>query len=83
MAKINMIALVSVECKARTLKDLREFVQWCDRYRLSDEYELDWGAGSVFIDLSPKPLPADWIECGDHVPPNYEHDVIVVKHKHE
>ena len=83
-ATMKMTAIVTIECKARTLGDLRELVQWCDKYRVSDKSELDWGSGSMFIDLSgTELLPAEWIECGDHIPPDHNYDVIVVKHEHE
>ncbi len=80
---IKMIATVTAECEVRTLGDLRKLIEWCDKYRISDGRELDWAAGKVYLDVADGASGVQWIECGDHIPPNHVHDVLVVTHHHE
>ena len=81
--EITMSGFVSAECEARTLGDLRALVKWCDKYRVADEVNLDWGLGRLFVDLSGKePASASWIECGDHYAGDEHWDLVVDTHAH-
>jgi len=83
MTDVKMTALVTIEASIRTLGELRELVKYCDEYEVNDECELDWGSGVVFIDMTRYGVPADWIECGDHLYPTIKHDVLVSTHSHD
>lgn len=81
--RITMSGFVSAECEARTLGDLRALVKWCDKYEVSDDCPLDWGMGTLFVDLTgDKPKPAEWIECGSHMYPTVKYDFLVNTHYH-
>jgi len=63
--------------------DLRALVAWCDEYNVSDDCDLDWGSGAVYVELTgDKPKPAEWIECGSHMYPTVKHDFLVNTHYH-
>ena len=80
-SRIVMSGFVSAECEARTLGDLRALVKWCDEYAVEDNCGLDWGMGKVHVELTgDKAVPADWIECGDHIPPTRKYHLIVDTH---
>jgi hypothetical protein len=79
---VKMIASVIGECEVRTVGDLRGFVEWCDTHSISDEKDLDWGSGKLYVELAGGDSEVDWIECGDH-PPGIGHDLLVAAHHHE
>ena len=82
-SRIVMSGFVSAECEARTLGDLRALVRWCDEYRVSDEANLDWGMGKLFVDLTGKDTAAaSWIECGDHLFDDEHWDLLIETHAH-
>ena len=81
--QIKMTGFVSAECEARTLGDLRALVKWCDKYRVGDEAPLDWGMGTLFVDLTGKQAAsAAWIECGDHLVGDEHWDLLIDTHTH-
>lgn len=81
--RIKMTAFVSVECEARTLGHLRELIEWCNKYEVSDDCSLDWGTGKVYLELTgDKSVPAEWIECMDHMVPIVKYDYLVPTHEH-
>lgn len=81
--QITMSGFVSAECEARTLGDLRALVKWCDEYQVDDRAGLDWGMGKLYVELTgDQAVPAEWIECGDHIPPNMKYDLIIETHHH-
>ena len=81
--QIKMTGFVSAQCEARTVGDLRALVKWCDEYHVDDSTGLDWGMGSVYVELTgDKPMPAEWIECGNHMPPNIKYDFLINTHYH-
>ena len=81
--RIKMSGFVSAECEARTLGDLRALVKWCDEYKVDDKAGLDWGAGKLYVELTgDNALPAEWIECGEHVPPSVGYHLIIDTHYH-
>lgn len=81
---VKITGFASAEFKVWTVSDLRQIIQWCDKHRVSGECGVDYSEGFLFIDLTgPEPATADMIECGDHIPPNMEFDVIINTHAHE
>lgn len=81
--KVSMSGFVSAECEARTLGDLRALVKWCDEYNVSDDAGLDWGMGKLYVELTgDKAVPAEWIECGDHIYPVVKYDLLINTHYH-
>lgn len=81
--KVSMSGFVSAECEARNIGDLRELLKWCDKYGVSDDAGLDWGYGKVYVDVTGETaVTADWIECGDHIPPTTKYDLIIETHYH-
>ena len=84
MIEVKVTGFASAEAKVWTVSDLRELVAWCDKYRISGSCGLDWSDRMVFIDLTGMgPVVAEMIECGDHIPPDVEFDVLINTHKHE
>ena len=84
MIEVKVTGFASAEAKVWTVSDLRELVAWCDKYRVDGSCGLDWGDRMVFIELTgTAPAIAEMIECGDHIPPNMEFDVIINTHTHK
>ena len=82
-SEIKMSGFVSAQCEARTLGDLRALLKWCDEYNVDDSAGLDWGMGKVYVELTgDDAVPAEWIECGNHIPPNIKYDLIIDTHYH-
>jgi len=81
--KVEMSGFVSAHMKARTVGDLREFVRWLDEYKVSDSKEIDWGSGYVYVELTSVAVPAEWIECGEHIPPDKGYHLIIDTHSHD
>lgn len=82
-SEIKMSGFVSAECEARTLGDLRALLKWCDEYNVADDAGLDWGLGRVYVNLTGEDaVLAEWIECGDHIPPVTKYDLIINTHYH-
>jgi len=80
--EVEMSGFVSAQMKARTVKDLRAFVRWLDKYKVSDSKEIDWGSGYVYVELTSVAVPAEWIECGEHIPPDTAYDLLISTHDH-
>ena len=81
--EVEMSGFVSAHMKARTVGDLRAFVRWLDKYKVSDEKEIDWGSGYVYVELTSVAVPAEWIECGEHIPPDKGYHLIIDTHGHD
>ena len=79
--KLNGFATASMQVE--NLGDLRRFVEWCDRYKISDSAEVDTN-GPVYLDLADSTMGAivGMIQCGEHVPPDNSWDVLINTHKH-
>ena len=83
-SKIEMSGFVSAHMKARTVGDLREFVRWLDEYKVSDSKEVDWGEKALYVDLTgERAAMTEWIECGDHIPPDTAYDLLISTHNHD
>lgn len=81
--KVSMSGFVSAECDAQNVGDLRGLLEWCDKHGISDDTGLDWGHGKVYVELTgDKPVPAEWIECGDHIYPVVKYDLLINTHYH-
>ena len=82
--KVDLEAIVSAQCSPRTVGDLRKLIEWCDKHQVKDSALLDWGSGNVYVELTGAgSVPAEWIECGDHIPPKVMFDVLVPTHEHK
>jgi len=80
--EVEMNGFVSAQMKARTVKDLRAFVRWLDKYKVSDSKEIDLGSGNVYVELTSVAAPAEWIECREHNPPDTAYDLLISTHDH-
>ena len=82
--EVEMTGWVAAKIKALTLKDLRELVAWCDKYKVKDDAVLDYGGGPyLYIDfLGDDQVKATWIECGDHPVGGEKWDVLIDTHEH-
>ena len=79
---IKIVSDASAKAKVTTLKDLRQFVAWLDKYNVSDDAELDWGSEYVWVSLT-EGAKAIWIECVDHLVGQERYDVLIETHIHE
>ena len=81
--KIRITGFAMATADVRTLGDLREFVRWLDKHNVSDHREVE--AGEVmYVSLqdTTEGDTAEFIECGDHIPPDKAFDVVMNTHKH-
>jgi hypothetical protein len=86
MREVKMYGYVVGETTVKTVGDLRELIEWCDKYRVPDSVGLDWasaGGGSLYLELSGENAPAVMIECGDHIPPDTAYNLLLDAHTHE
>jgi len=81
--KVEMSGFITAQMKARTVKDLRAFVRWLDKYKVSDSKEIDLGSGNVYVELTNVAAPAEWTECGEHIPPDTAYDLLISTHDHD
>lgn len=78
---IEMSGFVHAKAQVRTLGQLRQLVSWCDEHNVLDEVEVDWGTGYVYVVLTgDDAVPADWIECGNHLFNDRRYDFIIDTH---
>jgi hypothetical protein len=82
MREVVLNAIITLETEVLNVGDLRHVVQMLDKYRVSDDAELDWGQGKLFVDV-PSNGKALWIECGDHAAGDETYDILVETHAHE
>lgn len=83
--KIKISGFAMANADVRTLGDLREFVKWLDRHDVPDCREVDAGE-MVFVTLhdSAEGDPTvEFIECGNHIPPDKKFDIILNTHTHD
>jgi hypothetical protein len=78
---IEMSGYADVRADVRTVKDLRDLVSFLDKNRVRHDAQIDWGSGFVYI-LVADNARGEFIECGDHIPPDLEFDVILNTHSH-
>jgi hypothetical protein len=81
LMNIEMTGYADVRADAKTVKDLRDLVSFLDENRVRDDAQIDWGSGYVYI-LVADNARADFIECGDHIPPANAYDVLIPTHGH-
>ena len=79
--KIEMSGYACVRADARTVKDLRTLLRFLDDNKVTDTAELDWGSGHLYVSVI-EDAKAEFIECGDHIPPDLKFDVILNTHSH-
>jgi len=81
--EIEMSGFVTAQMKVRNVGDLRSLIRWLDKYKVSDRREVDWGSGNVYVELTGEtPTVAEWIECGEHIPPDVGYDLLISTHEH-
>lgn len=79
---IEIVSDASAKAKVTTLKDLRQFVAWLNKYGVPDDAELDWGSEYVWVSLT-EGAKAIWIQCGHHLVGQERYDVLIETHTHE
>lgn len=79
--KIEMSGYSTVRADVRTVQDLHDLIRFLDDNRVRRDAELDWGKGHVYV-LVVENAEAEFIECGDHIPPDTHFDVILNTHTH-
>jgi hypothetical protein len=79
--KIEMSGYACVRADARNVKDLRTLLRFLDDNKVTDTAELDWGSGYLYVSVA-EDARAEFIQCGEHIQPNLEFDVILNTHSH-
>jgi hypothetical protein len=83
MTEIEMTGFVTANMKARTVEDLRTLVGWLNKYDVHNSTEIEFDRGKIYIDLTGEDsVPADWIECGEHIPPDTAYHIVIDTHFH-
>ena len=85
--EVKITAFAHAHVEVRTLRDLNKLVHWATVHRVPLDSVVDWshevGYGRVFIELTGDgSVPAEFIECGDHIPPAVRFDILVPTHEH-
>jgi len=80
--EISMSGYSTVRADVRTVQDLHDLLRFLDDNRVRRDVQLDWGEGYVYAFVVEN-AEAEFIECGDHIPPNLKFDVILNTHSHE
>lgn len=82
--KIEMSGYAYVRADAQTVADLRTLLQFLDDNKVRDDAEIDWNSsmGYLYV-VAADQAAASFIECGEHVPPDLQFDVILNTHDHE
>jgi len=82
--EIEMSGFVSAKMEARTVRDLNKLVHWLAKYRVSPSTKIDFGRGAIYVDLTGEnSVPAEWAECGEHIPPDKGYHLIIDTHSHD
>ncbi len=83
--KIRITGFAMAIADVRTLGDLREFVRWLDKHGVPDDREVDAGE-VVYVtlhDTNEGDTEPEFIECGNHIPPDKRFDVLMNTHTHK
>ena len=80
--EISMSGYSHVRANPRTVSDLRDLLRFLDDNRVTDFADLDWGDGYVYVIVADS-VDAEFIECGEHIPPDRAFDVILNTHSHD
>ena len=78
---IEINGWATVSAPVRSVGDLRMLMGFLDEHGVSEEAEIDWGTGKVHVDIAN--LTGEFIECGEHIPPESKYDVLLVMHGHD
>lgn len=65
----------------RTVIDLRDLVKVLDKHCVADHVDVEFDRDKVFITLAEG--EGEFIQCGDHVPPDDAYDVLLNTHRHD
>ena len=79
--KIEMSGYSTVRADVRTVQDLRDLLRFLDDNRVRRDVQLDWGEGYVYAFVVEN-AEAEFIQCGEHIPPDLHFDVILNTHTH-
>lgn len=81
--KIEIHGYASIKADVRTVGDLRELVKWLDKYQVDPSRQIE-SSGDLWLVLADTNHgdTIEMIECGDHIPPDSGHDVLINTHKH-
>lgn len=83
-SEVEMSGFVTARMNARTVEDLRTLVGWLNKYSVPNSTEIDFDRGTIYVELTGEnAVPAEWIECGNHVPPVSRYDILIDTHKHD
>lgn len=79
-----MSGFVTAHMEARTVEDLRTLVGWLNKYSVPNDTGIDWDRGRVYVELTGEnSVPAQWTECGNHIPPVSRYDILIDTHTHD
>lgn len=83
MTEVQMTGFVTAHMDVRTAEDVRTLAGWLNRYNVPNSVQVDWDCGRAYVELTgDTSVPAEWIECGDHVPPASAYDILINTHSH-
>jgi len=58
-------------------------VGWLNKYSVPNDTGVEFDHGKIYIDLTgDNSVPAQWIECGEHIPPVSRFDLLIDTHTH-
>lgn len=80
--EVTITGLATAEMQVETVEDLRTLVAWLNKYNVPNDTDVDMSLSTVFVDLTGDGVAAQWIECGDHIPPANAYDVLIPTHGH-
>lgn len=82
---VEMSAWVSLRVKVMSVQDVHDLSDYLKQHRVDYDTPVELGRGDwlyVLVSGDGDNVPAEWIECGDHVPPESRYDVLVTTHIH-
>ena len=83
MTEVQMTGFVTAHMDVRTAEDVRTLAGWLNRYNVPNSVQVDWDCGRAYVELTgDTSVPAEWIECGEHVPPASAYNVLISTHGH-
>lgn len=81
--EIEMTGWVVAKAPLRTVEDVRTLAGWLNRYNVPNSITLELDKQTVWIELvGENSVEAEWIECGEHVPPASAYNVLISTHGH-
>ena len=85
--EIEIEATAAIVAEVNTVDDLRKLVAHLNKYNVANATEIElssYKGQRIYVTLTgDNCVEAEWIECGDHVPPDRSYDVIISTHAHD